>query len=125
MEDGKLKIKTISDSPEIRNLSDHEDNNDGYDSDELQANVSSSMGRGLSEFEIGLDDGTANIAITNNLKFNDDSTNSMSCSSQPNSISQATLSIATSTTTNSNNITSMLSTSLLLTFTLPLLVEKH
>ena len=108
MEDGKLKIKTISDSPEIRNLSDHEDNIDGYESDELQANVSSSMGRGLSEFEIGLDDGTANIAITNNIKFIDDSTNSMSCSSQPNSISQATLSIATSTTTNSNNITSML-----------------
>lgn len=118
MEDGKLKIKTISDSPEIRNLSDHEDNNDGYESDELQGNVSSSMG--LEQ----LDDGTANIAITNNIKYNDDSTNSMSCSSQPNSISQATLSIATSTTTNSNNITSMLSTSLLLTLTLPLLVEN-
>ena len=108
MEDGKLKIKTISDSPEIRNLSDHEENNEGYDSDDLQANVSSSMGRGLSESDRGIDDGTDNI-VTNNITYNDASTNSMSCSYQPNSVSQATLSIATSTTTNTNNITSMLS----------------
>ena len=94
-----MKIKTISDSPEIRNLSDHEENNEGYDSDELQANVSSSMDRGT-------DDGTDNIVI-NNIAYSDASTNSMS-SYQPSSVSQ--LSIATSTTTNTNNITSMLST---------------
>ena len=109
MEDGKLKIKTISDSPEIRNLSDHEENNEGYDSDELQANVSSSMDRGI-------DDGTDNIVI-NNITYSDASTNSMS-SYQPSSVSQATLSIATSTTTNTNNITSMLSTFSSLTLTL-------
>lgn len=100
MEDGKLKIKTISDSPEIRNLSDHEENNDGYESDEYQGNVSSSM----------VDDGTANIVSSNTITISDASTNSTNSSSQS-SLSQANLSIATSTTTNTNNITSMFSTS--------------
>ena len=104
MEDGKLKIKTISDSPEIRNLSDHDENNEGYESDEFQANVSSSMDRGI-------DEGTDNV-VTNNIIYNDASPSSMS-SHQTNSVSQATLSIATSTTTNTNNITSMLSSFLL------------
>ena len=104
MEDGKLKIKTISDSPEIRNLSDHDENNEGYESDELQTNVSSSMDRGT-------DEGTDNV-VTNNIIYNDASPSSMS-SHQTNSVSQATLSIATSTTTNTNNITSMLSSFLL------------
>ena len=115
MEDGKLKIKTISDSPEIRNLSDHEENNDGYDSDEMQSHVTSTMGsRGLSE---SIDDGT-NLIIYNDIKFNDASTpNSTTSSSQQSSISQATLSLATSTTTNTNNSTSMFSSSsFLITF---------
>ena len=118
MEDGKLKIKTISDSPEIRNLSDHEENNDGYDSDEMQSHVTSTMGsRGLSE---SIDDGT-NLMIyyrDNDIKFNDASTpNSTTSSSQQSSISQATLSLATSTTTNTNNSTSMFSSSsFLITF---------
>ena len=109
MEDGKLKIKTISDSPEIRNLSDHEENNDAYDSDEMQSHVTSTMGsRGLSE---SIDDGT-NPMLYNDIKFNDASTpNSTTSSSQQSSISQATLSLATSTTTNTNNSTSMFSSS--------------
>ena len=116
MEDGKLKIKTISDSPEIRNLSDHEENNDGYDSDEMQSHVTSTMGsRGLSE---SIDDGTNLIMIYNDMKFNDASTpNSTTSSSQQSSISQATISLATSTTTNTNNSTSMFSSSsFLITF---------
>ena len=110
MEDGKLKIKTISDSPEIRNLSDHEDNNDGYDSDELHNAVSSSMDHGVSDTDRGHDDGTTNL-ISNTINLTDASTNPSSSSSHQNSISQATFTIATSTTTNTPNITSMFSAS--------------
>lgn len=34
VEDGKLKIKTVSESPEIRNLSDHDHDDENNDSDD-------------------------------------------------------------------------------------------
>lgn len=37
VEDGKLKIKTVSESPEIRNLSDHD--NEGHEDDSDDASV--------------------------------------------------------------------------------------
>ena len=104
MEDGKLKIKTISDSPEIRNLSDHEENYDGYESDELHTNTVSSSMNDLGATEN--DDGTSFI-LFNTIKLTEASANSLSSSSQQNSIAPSTINLATSTTTNTTNIPSM------------------
>jgi hypothetical protein len=65
VEDGKLKIKTISDSPEIRNLSDHDDDNNVHSGDE-----SGDEGSG---------DGTATTATTSLNDNQSDPSASSSC----------------------------------------------
>ena len=106
MEDGKLKIKTISDSPEIRNLSDHEDNIDGYESDDMQATVSSSLDQSALAAEKGIDDGTSSNK-SQTLILADVATNVTSSSVLENATSQATFLAPCSTTSNTTNITSM------------------
>ena len=69
VEDGKLKIKTISDSPEIRNLSDHDD-------DEMQHNNANS---GDESGDEGSGDGTATTATTSLNDNQSDPSASSSC----------------------------------------------
>ena len=112
MEDGKLKIKTISDSPEIRNLSDHED---GYESDEYQSAVSSSMEQLHGGIGDTPNDGTESCSFKTQMASAADAASIVTSSStsqqtpitsQPTPCSNAT---SATTTTNNSNSSSMFS----------------